>query len=59
MNEVEWMRMEESANEGACYAAAELEGIPPEDADECEDGTFSCAQCPWRATARNWKPEPV
>lgn len=39
-----------------CHAAAVLAGVSLIDADECDDGACCCPCCPWRRTARNWRP---
>jgi hypothetical protein len=39
-----------------CHAAAVVAGVSLVDADECDDGACCCPCCPWRRTARNWRP---
>lgn len=46
---------EEAFYEAACLGAAELHGVADK-ALECNDGEFSCPECPWKNTADNWKP---
>ncbi|CAH2810714.1 MAG: hypothetical protein CBARDCOR_6843 [uncultured Caballeronia sp.] len=44
----------DAAHERACYEAAQQNGHPTEEADECEGFSVGCANCPFR---RNTTPE--
>lgn len=45
-----------AANEAACSAAAAAAGVSSASADDCDDGFWSCPQCPWKHSAEKWKP---
>ncbi len=46
----------QNTNDAACYAAATKHGMSQEAADMCDDGECCCPECPWKKTARKWRP---
>jgi hypothetical protein len=43
-----WMEAEEAAADDACHEAAQQNGITWQMADDCDDGSWRCPNCPWR-----------
>ena len=39
---------QEAAEEAACYGTAEKNGFTTEQADECDDFSVGCKDCPFR-----------
>jgi hypothetical protein len=48
MSYSDWEAMEERANWGACYEAADRAGYTNDEAESCDDGDRQCPGCPWR-----------
>jgi len=47
------IRSEEAVAEAACYGTAAKNGHAREVADECDDGSVGCPDCPWQAPDNN------
>ncbi len=43
----DYIRSEEAAEAGRCYGVALSNGHSIAQADECDDGSLKCSDCPW------------
>ena len=51
----DYFQHEEDINMGKCYDAAAQNGIPPIQADLCDNGNEHCPLCPFKAKEPNSK----
>lgn len=49
------IREQEAAYYGACFEAAEKTGLSIEQAEECDEGSLGCPDCPWKKELLNYK----
>lgn len=45
---VRFFAEQDAANEQLCYATAKENGHTPEEADQCDDFSVNCKDCPFR-----------
>ena len=50
-------RVEEMASEGACHECALKNGHTVSEADNCDDGSMGCPDCPWKPSKDGEKDE--
>lgn len=43
------IQMQEDSNFAACYNAASMNNINPKEADNCDNGSLCCPNCPWKS----------
>ena len=47
MDWVDYIVAWEAAEWGRCYEAAEKDGYSADEAEECDEGSLNCSDCPW------------
>lgn len=51
---IRFMADQEASNEAACFVAAELAGLSPRQALDCDEGHRCCNACPWQGHGK-WR----